>query len=296
MLNHFCFNFLVSVFIDSIFVYVQLVIDFYHMGGVFHIICELVKQEGWPHEKHWFLKCFIPKNHFQFFIRQGFFQYKPVQYSDALPCFIHCEIICSQGQDIIEQCLISSVPGIHIHKVSGCLDREQPLGNFLILSTFFNIPFTKSFFTINFYDFVWQFAADLNISSQTNRKLHVCPISCDWMIFEQKVFSPTCAIHPAIKLKFFHNVHQDFRLFSIVNINKDGIICQYSTKPIQIFYFVIGFPVGSVFQFFKGLLSLGFNITFVKHPFSPTLCDNFQYFSVKFLVLDILIKNSLPGT
>ena len=103
----------------------------------------------------------------------------------------------------------------------------------------------------------------------------MCPVSCDAVILEQEVFAPTGADHLAVKLIFFNYVHQDFRLFRIINVNKDGVISQNPTEPIQVLHFIIGFPCGSVFQFFNACLALGFNITFVKHLLSPTLCDVF---------------------
>ena len=94
--------------------------------------------------------------------------------------------------------------------------------------------------------------------------------------------APGCLVHTAVQLQFFHNVHHHFRLFTVIYVHKYGVISQNSPKTVTVLHFFIGLEVFPAFQFFNALFTFGFNITFVKHLPSPTLCNNFQYLPEKF--------------
>ena len=70
---------------------------------------------------------------------------------------------------------------------------------------------------------------------------------------------------------------------------------QNPAEPVQVFHFIIGFPCGSVFQFFKCLPCLWFQHNLCKASFITYLMWCFLTpFIKKILIPDVTVKRLLP--
>ena len=114
MLDHDRFNRRLTRYIDTILVYVKLVVYPDNVVIVLQKGCELIKQERI--EKYGLLESIIPKDRFNLTIGKRFFQHKLIDDPDCFPCFLFGEIVALQGQDIVKQTLVSAVPGFHVKK------------------------------------------------------------------------------------------------------------------------------------------------------------------------------------
>ena len=154
----------------------KLIIDFDNMVVVLYVGCELIKQESWTHKEHGLFESIIPKDCFNFIIRKWYFQHKFIDNSDCFPCFFNREIIALQGQNIIEQALISPIPGIHIQKFHVGFYRMKPTGKGLGFLIFGGIIKDFTHFTAVFQHFIGTACSYLYISGYTYRQFAACLI------------------------------------------------------------------------------------------------------------------------
>ena len=73
---------------------------------------------------------------------------------------------------------------------------------------------------------IYRNIAHLNISGQPYGKACMRLALVKLRVSENEMFPPAGTDHPAIQLKFFHNIHQYFRLFRIVNVYEHSIFCK----------------------------------------------------------------------
>ena len=89
MLDHRTFNQFWIAFVCTVFVNMQISVDYDDMFHVFDVICELIEQKSAIIEENRFLKCIITKDCFDFLFIQWILQDIFVDDADAFTTFFH---------------------------------------------------------------------------------------------------------------------------------------------------------------------------------------------------------------
>jgi len=89
------------------------------------------------------------------------------------------------------------------------------------------VPFYEPFFPVNF-DNLHRVLSDFDVSFQTDCKFFVCAALLNPAVSEQKVSAPCSLSDNAVNLFVLYDLHENFRLFRIVNIYQDHIVSQHS--------------------------------------------------------------------
>ena len=217
--------------IDTVVIDTQLLSHPCNMGIILEEICKLVMKESVTLEKYLLLESIVPQNGLHFLIIQRILKHIVIDDPDGFSALFHSEISTLKGEDVIEQALVPSGSGFHSHEFLLGLDRKQPLWKRIIISVRILVIDDLPDLAIILQDRIRVPAPKLNIRFQS---------TCQWSaglagvhkiltvlldVTEEKVFPSGGLIHPAGQSEIIHNVEEDLRLFSIIYVYEDHVLC-----------------------------------------------------------------------
>ena len=231
MLDHLMLDASVPSHIDAVVIDTQLLSYPCNMRIILEGICKLIMKECVTLKEYLLLESIIPQYGLHFPIIQRILNHIVIDDPDALPAFFHGEISTLKGKDVIEQALVPSGSSFHSHEFLFGLDRKQPFWKRIIISIWILIVDDLPDLAIILQDRIRVPAPKLDIRFQStcqwsaglagiNKILTILPD-----VTKEKVFPSGGLIYPAGQSEIIHDVEEDLRLFSIVYVYEDHVLC-----------------------------------------------------------------------